>query len=766
MVAGNYSVEATIIEDGKTVKGMLALFIDEYSFGKTRGHIDWEKAVCETGVVAVKGFLRSVDKPCITFVENGTRSPQFILESAQMQTVQGAVKEFKDKLRADREEKEAKEKAVADANRRREEEKQRQLDEEQRIREEAKRRADEEYRQKKEAERKKKEDEERALNEERQRRIVEKQERIQREIDSVSNKPFQEELTIGALSKKAGSLFLDNPYRILGISCLASNDEANTALDKLKKLARLKALESYKSQYDLAGIERPKRDLSIAQNALSSIKDKSNKWFWFASTDGCAAWQSGKYRIELAKDGMEYGTYDLFLANYLYAVLCDPNFNTSETWKRVLNFYCYICRQGSCDLLRSRFNEKESPEFNKAEALNSFRKSIIQPILLLCERDDLDAILRLHKCIKDCDNRLLDELDRTVLGKLVSWFTDKEAEMMRYLNQYDEDNGISDNDSAEIRKRGDEYCSVVEPVFEMVLKDFRGDLVRYDMIKDSYKSVTYQLMYVLHHHHPDKANAIYFANKCYAYCKADDKKRIQNTFGEVNIKAIDWNMPHTGWDIKGDEFFFGRGCDVDYTQALYWYHKAADEGNMYSQNSIGVCYQNGYGVPQSDEQAISWFEQACESGNPEGAYNLAECYFEGKGVRKNVDQALKYWSKAAKMGHPSAQRRHDEVFTKVQAERKKHRARNHVCHDLGFQMITGPRIVAEVTLNRAAYAYLVNAQGYQNYLNGSEFTYQGGYTTDPVYRIGIPSSNHWYVVVDCGDEVITGLTSSVKVKNA
>lgn len=765
MGAGNYSVEATIMEDGKPVKGMLALFIDEYAFGRIRGRINWEKAICEKGTVAVKGFLRSVNKPCITFVENGTRSPEFILDDSQMQIVQSAINEFASKIRGDREQKEAKAKALEEENRKREEEKQRQLDEEQRIREESKRKADEEYRQRKEAEQQKKAEEERVASEERQRKLSEKHDRIQRELENINNQPLQEEVVVSSLSKKAGSPFLDNPYRVLGISCLSTNEEANTALDKLKKLARLKALDSYKSQYDLTGIAKPARDLSVAQNALTLIKDKNNKWFWFASPEGCVAWQSGKYRIELAKDGMEYGNYDLFLANYLYAVVFDPDFNTSETWKRILNYYCYICKQGNCELLRSRFNDREIQDINNTELLNSFRSTIFQPILLLCERDDLDAILRLHKCIKDCGNRLLDGLSRNVLGKLVSWFTDKEADVMRFLNQYDEENGISESDNAEIRKRGDEYCSVVEPVFEMVLRDFRGDPVRYDMIKESYKSVTYQLMYVLHHC-SDKSNAIYFANKCYAYCKADDKKRIQNTFGEVNIKAIDWNTPHTGWDIKGDEYYYGRGCAVDYSQALYWYHKAADAGNMYSQNSIGLCYQKGNGVPQSDEQAILWFEQACDNGNPEGAFNLAECYFEGKGIRKDIDQALKYWSKAAKMGHPSAQRRYDEVFSKVQVDRKKHRAKNHVCHDLGFQMTTGPRLVVEVSLNRPANVYLVNGQAYQNYLNGTEFSYKGGYTADSLYRINIPSSNHWYVIVDSGDESITGLVSSAKVKNA
>lgn len=765
MAAGNCSVEATIIENGKNVKGTLTLFIDEYTFGSKRNSINWEKAMCKEGTVSVKGFLRSTDKPCITFTENGTSSPQFILEQAQLNSVKNAIDSFIASIKSEREAKEAEARRIEEEAKRKETEKQRQIEEEKRIREEAKRKADEEYRLKKESDQRQKAEAERKEREAFARKMEEKKARISKEVENCKYNPKQEMVTLSPIAIKAGASFLDNPYRILGVSCLATNEEANTALDKLKKLARLKALESYRSAFDLNGLDKPARDLSVAQNAITLLKDKSNKWFWFAEPDACVAWQSGRYRSELSKEGQEYGTYDLFLANYLYAVLCDPDFQIAETWKRVLNFYCFICKEESYALLRSHFTEKELQNISNPELLSSFRNSIFKPLLLLCDRDDLDAILRLYKYIKDCGNRLLEGLSRNVLSKLVSWFTDKEADMMKYLGEIDSKETLSDSEGAEIKARGDAYCKVVEPVFEMVLRDFRGDTVRYDMIKESYRHVTYQFMYELNKC-SDKSNAIYFANKCYSYCKADDKKRIQNTFGEVNIKAVDWNTPHTGWDIKGDEFYYGRGCAVDYTQALYWYHKAADAGNMHSQNSIGVCYQKGHGVPQSDSQAVSWFEKACNSGNPEGAYNLAECYYAGTGVNKNIDLALKYWAEAAKLGHPSAQKRRDEVFYRVQAERRNHRARNHVCHDLGFQMTTGPNIVAEVTLSRPANAYLVNQQGYQNYLNGNEFSFRGGYTTDSPYRIMIPSSNHWYVIVDNGDAPIAGLVSSVKVKRA
>ena len=144
---------------------------------------------------------------------------------------------------------------------------------------------------------------------------------------------------------------------------------------------------------------------------------------------------------------------------------------------------------------------------------------------------------------------------------------------------------------------------------------------------------------------------------------------------------------------------------------------------------------------------------------------MAECYFSGIGVRKDIDKALKMWSEAAKLGHPSADERRTAVFSKIQGERVKHRAKNHICHDLGFQMPIGANLAVEVTLDHAANVYLVNAQGYQNYLAGKEFSYQGGYTTDTPYRIGIPSSNHWYVIIDNGEEPIGGISSTAKVKN-
>lgn len=742
MLSDNCSVQALIIENGKNVKGTLTLFVDGYVFNGNNTFINWNETVCEQGTAKVKTLIFSSEKPYIIFSNDNINSIKFFIEKQDINKITNAVSNFKEIL----------------ANKKAEEDKLRQIAEGQKNEKEKSDTPSEKDPENRQNEiQVKKENEKRILSE--------KRTRLENEVEKSKNKIENKLIPVKPVFQKASSAFLDNPYRILGISCLATNEDANTALDKLKKLARLKALEAYCSPFDIAGLQKPIRDLSIAQNALTLLKDMSNKFFWFAEADACIAWQNGKYRIELSRDGEEYGTYDLFLANYVYAIICDPDFNVSETWKRILKFYCYICNDCDFKLLRSRFNEKELQNTSNADILNSFKSVIFKPILQLCDRNDLDAVIRLYRYIEDCSNVMLENLSRNVSSKLVSWFTDKEADLLSYLKPFGEKDELSGSEGKDIYKRGEAYCSIVEPVLEMVLRDFKGDTVKYNMIKESYHDAAYQVMYELNKC-SDKSDAIIFANKCYAYCSVDEKRRIQNTFGKVNIKSIDWSIPNTIWDAKGDDYYYGRGHKVDYAQALYWYHKAADDGNKYSMNSIGICYQKGKGVPQNDEQAAFWFKKAADSENPQGAYNLAECFFAGIGVKKDIDSALEYWAEAAKLGHPSAAKRREPVFMETKLKRKKQRAQNHICHDIGFQMTTGPRLKVEVTLNHAANVYLVNRQGYKNYLEGNDFSFRGGYAETSPYYVKIPSSNHWYVIVDNGDKSISEIRSDVKVRNS
>ena len=53
---------------------------------------------------------------------------------------------------------------------------------------------------------------------------------------------------------------------------------------------------------------------------------------------------------------------------------------------------------------------------------------------------------------------------------------------------------------------------------------------------------------------------------------------------------------------------------ADYSEAVKWYRKAAEQGNKQAQYNLGVCYESGRGVPQDYSEAVKWYRKAAEQG--------------------------------------------------------------------------------------------------------------------------------------------------------
>src|SRR5215831_606454 len=78
--------------------------------------------------------------------------------------------------------------------------------------------------------------------------------------------------------------------------------------------------------------------------------------------------------------------------------------------------------------------------------------------------------------------------------------------------------------------------------------------------------------------------------------------------------------------------------------------KAAEQGNAQAQSNLGVMYQDGEGVPQSDTEAVKWYRKSAEQGNAYGQYNLGWMYQMGKGVPQSDTEAVKWYRKSAEQG--------------------------------------------------------------------------------------------------------------------
>ena len=72
--------------------------------------------------------------------------------------------------------------------------------------------------------------------------------------------------------------------------------------------------------------------------------------------------------------------------------------------------------------------------------------------------------------------------------------------------------------------------------------------------------------------------------------------------------------------------------------------------------SIGKMYFNGWGVTQNYSEALKWFNKAAENDKDEAEYYLGEMYYKGLGVPQDKAEAVKWYRLAAEQNYEEAQK--------------------------------------------------------------------------------------------------------------
>ncbi len=150
----------------------------------------------------------------------------------------------------------------------------------------------------------------------------------------------------------------------------------------------------------------------------------------------------------------------------------------------------------------------------------------------------------------------------------------------------------------------------------------------------------------------------------------------------------------------GNNYFYGQGgTNQDYRQAMYWYRKAADQGDPDAQYILGRLFEEGLGVQRDHGQAKFWYQKAADQGHvgakadlvrlkdgktpstsvtpvtagslapltgaettsnapttPQAQYEMGNNYHYGnQGVNIDSRQAIYWYEKAADQGYADAQ---------------------------------------------------------------------------------------------------------------
>ena len=103
-----------------------------------------------------------------------------------------------------------------------------------------------------------------------------------------------------------------------------------------------------------------------------------------------------------------------------------------------------------------------------------------------------------------------------------------------------------------------------------------------------------------------------------------------------------------------DAYHMGHGVQEDDVQAVVLYRRAAEQGDVEGQVSLGYEYACGSGVPLDKVEAAKWWRIAAEQGDAEAQFLLACSYEDGLGVPKDGEQAIHWYRKAAEQGDEAA----------------------------------------------------------------------------------------------------------------
>ena len=140
------------------------------------------------------------------------------------------------------------------------------------------------------------------------------------------------------------------------------------------------------------------------------------------------------------------------------------------------------------------------------------------------------------------------------------------------------------------------------------------------------------------------------------------KKKADLHFNEVKLTAIEGDAD-AQFELAG-LYAEGDGVKQDLTEAVKWYHKAAEQGHDGAQFKLGLSYQNGKGVPKSDTDAYIWLNISAENGAPLNGRGKAGELADGIRASLSVSQ-FEQAKKIAKHLQQQISKQVEENYTKI-----------------------------------------------------------------------------------------------------
>ena len=148
------------------------------------------------------------------------------------------------------------------------------------------------------------------------------------------------------------------------------------------------------------------------------------------------------------------------------------------------------------------------------------------------------------------------------------------------------------------------------------------------------------------------------------YAKAAATEHSRDRSAEEYKLAADWYLEAASQKPPGPESIAadlhlaelyrdgGNGFPRDMAQAAAWYTKAAEQGDVGAQGTLGVLYSMGQGVPHDDVEAYFWFDLAASVKGPSQQKYAANRQMIGERITADELAGVQDRVAAWKAAHP------------------------------------------------------------------------------------------------------------------
>ena len=150
--------------------------------------------------------------------------------------------------------------------------------------------------------------------------------------------------------------------------------------------------------------------------------------------------------------------------------------------------------------------------------------------------------------------------------------------------------------------------------------------------------------------------------------EAHDAPTSVETHKPVSVTMVTANpaAPQKSSESLTPEQMYQKGYNYynnhQYTEAVEWFRKAAEQGHAEGQFRLGFCYDCGLGVAEDQSKEVYWFRKAAEQGHAEGQFRLGLDYYYGSGVAEDQSKAVYWFRKSAEQGFLSAEYQLGECY--------------------------------------------------------------------------------------------------------